>query len=514
MDELLELQDLEFRTVPDLIDRSAHLFGRDRQFYYDLLTDRELTFGEFQDRVASTARWLTKEFDKGDVIGVALSNRLEYFILRFAISTTGLVEAAFNGAHKGEVLRRLVEIAQPVAMFIEDSMASNLLACGYDFSGVQMFDESDLVAATSGTIGWDQRPRIDIGPGDPSRIIFTSGTSGGSKGAEISHAYEVFSGYGYSRWLGLDATDRWLFVTPFFHIDAICIVSTALHHGGGFALAPRFSASRFWKQAQRAGATTFLYVGTILAILLKGENPPPGGTLRSAIGGGCPGPLWKQFEERFRLPVIEMFNMTECIAATINRYDNRRIGSVGQVLDGYEIAVVDSFDRPLPPGQKGEIVIRGREPFALMSGYRGDPAATQKCIRNFWFHTGDRGSFDEDGFMYYHGRLKDVIRVRGENVDASELETIIDALPGVRYCAAIGIPSDVTDEDILLYIQPQPHTTLDPEEIVYLLGEQVAPFMLPRYIRVMDRLPLTPTEKVIKTDLSAAVDAATWIRPK
>ncbi len=513
MNKLLEIQDLESRTVPDLISRSAHLFGRDRRFYYDLLTGRELSFGEFQERIASTASWLAREFEKGDVIGVALSNRLEYFVLRYAISTAGLVEAAFNGTHKGVVLKRLVEIAQPEAIFIEDSMASNFQACGYDFTGVRLFNESDLVTATSSTIGWNQRPHRDIDPGDPCRIVFTSGTSGGSKGAELSHAYEVFSGYGYSRWLGLETTDRWLFVTPFFHIDAICVVSTALHHGGSFALAPRFSASRFWKQAQQAGTTTFLYVGTILAILLKGEDPPPGGTMRCAIGGGCPGPLWELFEERFGLPVIELFGMTECISATINRYDNRRIGSVGQVLDGYEIAVVDSFDRPLPPGKKGEIVIRGREPFSLMNGYRGDPASTQKCIRNFWFHTGDRGSFDEDGFMYYHGRIKDIIRVCGENVDASELETIVDSLPGVRYCAAIGVPSDVTDEDILLYIQAQPDTTVEPEKIVDLLGEQVAPFMLPRYIRVTGHLPLTPTEKVIKTNLLAAVDSSTWVRP-
>lgn len=512
MTELLPLQDLPRRTVPDLLERSRR-FGDDRLFLYDLATDTTLTYGEFLARVSGAAAYLADRIPAGSLVGVMLSNRIEYVVLRFALSCAGLVEVALNGAHKGPVLAGMLETARPAAIVVEATFMNNLRTCGYTVDNTDIISDVTLAEICSAWRPWDQRPAVDIAPGDTCRVIFTSGTTGASKGAELSHAYEVYCGQGYARRVGLGRADRWMYVTPFFHADAQFTVSVLLQTGGALVLASKFSASRFWSDAMRSGATTFLYVGTILAILLKGADAPAGHSVRSAIGGGCPEPLWRRFEARFGIPLIEVCGMTEFIGITCIDYRDRRIGSAGKPIDGYRVAIVDQFDRPLPPGERGEIIIRPTEPFAMMTGYLRNAEATLARYRNLWFHTGDLGSFDQDGFMYFHGRIKDSIRRRGENISAVELEAIADGHPAVMYAAAVGVPAKLGEEDVMLYLQSKPGMTIDPADVCRHIADNAAPFMVPSYIRVVASLPLTPTEKVIKGGLARAADADTWVRP-
>ena len=512
MGDFLALQALPRRNVPDLLGRSRR-FGLDRPFVLDLASDTALAYGAFLARVAGAAAALAERFPAGALIAVMLANKLDTMILRYALSCAGLVEVALNPAHRGEILRGMLETARPAAIVLEGRFRAGVETSGFDLGGVALIEEGALAALCALQRDWEDRPRPALGPGTAGRVIFTSGTTGVSKGAELSHAYEVYTGERIIHRLGFGPDDRCLYVTPIFHVDALVLVSALLHSGGAFVMAPDFSASRFWEDVARSGATSFVYVGSILAILLKGDGPPGAHTLRSTVGGGCPEPVWEEFQSRFGVRIIEAYAMTESIACVMNSYDEQRFGSVGRPLPGYEVMVADGFGRPLPPDEKGEILIRSTEPHGFMTGYLDNPAATAEKIRDFWFHTGDLGAFDADGWLYYHGRLKDVIRRRSENISAAELESVADRHPGVWISAAVGVPSELGEEEVMLYVQPKEGTSVEPADICDFIAANAAPFMVPRFVRIVDRLPLTPTEKVAKAALSREPDAETWVRP-
>jgi crotonobetaine/carnitine-CoA ligase len=312
--------------------------------------------------------------------------------------------------------------------------------------------------------------------------------------------------------LDIAPEDRWLYVTPLFHIDAIYILSILLHTGGALVLAPRFSASRFWGDVQRAGASYLCYVGSILPILLKGGEPAAAHPLRVAVGGGTTREQLQRFERRFNVTVLEAFAMTECIACTFNTAADRRLGSVGRPVPGYAVAILDREDKPCPPGTAGEIAVRTREPHGLFTRYFGDPAATAAAMRHGWFHTGDLGSRDEDGYFHYLGRMKDAIRVRGENVSAAELESIAEQHPDVAASAAVAVPGELGEDDILLHVELIPGRAPDAGAIFDHIAARAPRFMVPRYLRFMEGLPRTATEKVQKSALPRVVDSECVVR--
>jgi len=513
MTGFLPLLDLPQRTIPELLDR-ALLFGRDRPFLIDLAGDVTLTYGEFLEHVSALANKLAGRFAPGTMVAVMLPNSREYVILRYAMTCAGLIEAALNPEHRGAVLEHMVAQAKPKALIVDDARLPQILSCGQDVERLPRILSSELAQLCRSKQSWDERPKITVGPGSIARIIFTSGTTGGSKGAQLSHAYEVFTGERIIHRIGFDAKDRWLYVTPFFHVDALIVIAALLHTGGAFVLAPDFSLSRFWEDVRRSGATSFVYVGTILAVLLKGQDAPAGHTLRSAVGGGCPITVWEEFERRFGITIVEAYAMTECIACTMTWRDHRKVGSCGKPHQGYEVAIVDGFDRLLPAGQAGEIVIRSTEPWGFMSGYLNAEAATVTSQRNFWFHTGDLGVMDEEGWLYYRGRLKDVIRRRGENISAEELEGIANKHPSVLVSAALGVPSSLGEEDVLLYVQPKPGAAFDPVALCAFIASQAAAFMVPMYVGVIDNMPFTPTQKVAKTKLPRQTGPNLWTNPQ
>lgn len=509
---VLPLQAIARRTVPDLLDR-ARAFGIDRPFFHDLGSDKVHSYRDCLERIAGLANELARRFPAGAAVATLLTNRFECVILRYALSCAGLLEVAINGQHKGAVLRGMLEVADSVAIACEEQFRAEVEANLAVGRPVAWIDEAELTALCDLRASWEDRPKLAIEPGAPCRVVFTSGTTGVSKGPELSHAYEVITGHAYASRIELRPDDRWLFVTPFFHIDSVLSLSTVLHGGAMFIMAPRFSASSFWADAIRSGATVLIYVGTILTILRKLGDPPPGHRIRMGVGVGGTAALRDWFEGRHGIPLREAYGLSECAAVAVTAARAPRPGSCGKPLEGYEVAMLDAEDQPLPPGKRGQIAIRPREPFGLFSGYRRNPQATLDRFANLWFHTGDVGSFDTDGHLAFHGRMKDVIRHRDENISAEELEAVVGEHPAVMVAAAVGVPGELGDEDVLLYLQPRPGAALEPDEVCRYLAERVADFMLPSYIRIADALPLTPTEKVAKNELPREIRASDWRRP-
>ena len=512
MGNSLPLPVLEQRTIPDLLNRSA-VYGLRRPWVVEAESGKHLDYGDFLERTAGAAQALAARFPRGAHIAVMLTNTVEFFIVRFALSCAGLVEVSMDGEQKGPVLKGMLETAKPVGLIIDSGYINNVLGCGFDLDNIDVMDHGASTELCALRAPWPERPAIHIAPSDPCRIIFTSGTTGASKGAVLSHAYEVFVGSQYADNVDLTTEDRFLYTTRLFHADAQFLIATLLHTGSSFILMARFSASKFWPLAVEFGATSFLFVGTILAILCRSERPPPEHKMRFAFGGGCPGPVWERWLEHTGVPVVECFAMTECIACTLNNLETVRMGTQGQAMSGYEVAVVDPLDQPLVAGERGEIVIRTKEPFAMMSGYLDNPAATLACFRNLWFHTGDMGSMDDDGYLTFHGRLKDALRVKGENISAEELQNLVDTHPDVVISGAVGVASDMGDEEILLYVQPKPGQSLDPQGLCDFISDRAAAFMVPRYVQVVETLPRSVSEKISKTTLSREPLPGTWERP-
>ena len=501
MPDRLPLQRFQERTVPDLLDRSQR-FGLDRPILVTTAPESALSYGEFLERVAGCAAVLAARYRPGTRVACLLANGVSYLILRYALTCAGLVEVAVNGQHKGVVLRAMLTKVRPEVIVVADRFRENLSGSGYDLAATGLLDEESLARITARPIAWRERPTIPVGPREPCRILFSSGTTGASKAVELSQAYEVYTGERHGELLDIGIGDRWLYVTPMFHIDAVYIFSIVLHTGAALALAPNFSASRFWRDAANSRASYLCYVGSILAILLKGDGPDEPTPLRLAVGGGATGGQVEEFERRFGVEVLESYAMTECIACTFSTRAGKKQGSIGRPVPGYEVAILDEAGARLPPGACGEIAIRAEEDCALFTRYVGDPEATAQAMRGGWFHTGDLGSRDADGHFHFCGRIKDAIRVGGENVSAQELEAIADSHPAIAASAAVAVPAEIGDDDILLYVELKSGMEVSGQELFAFFAARAAKFMVPRYLRFIERLPRTATERVQKSELA------------
>ena len=281
----------------------------------------------------------------------------------------------------------------------------------------------------------------------------------------------------------------------------------ALLAGARVAYVERFSGSRFWQQAIDAGATTFNGIGAMLYFLW---NQPAGPldrahSVHTISAAPAPRDIYHEFEERFGVTLTEGYGLTETGVATVmDPTAPPRLGSCGVANPGYEVSIVEpGTDRPLPPETPGEIVVDMKIPNIVMRAYYGMPEKTAEDFRNLKLHTGDLGRMDADGYFYFMDRVKDYIRRRGENVSSMEVEKIVNDHPGVAESAAVGVKAGegASSEDEILVVCVAEGAAPDPVELTLWLAERMPYFMVPRYIRFVDRLPKTPTERVQKVPL-------------
>jgi carnitine-CoA ligase len=244
----------------------------------------------------------------------------------------------------------------------------------------------------------------------------------------------------------------------------------------------------------------------VLGLLLK--QPPRHEDLhhsvRIAWGGGAPAHLWEPFERRFGVRMREAYGMTEAASFTTINLEGR-VGSIGRPVPHFEVKIVTENGRAAATHETGQIVVREREPGLLMKGYLKDDERTAEALRDGWLYTGDFGARDADGFFYFAGRRRDRLRRRGENVSAWEIEQVVAMHADVESCAAIGVPSDVGDEDIKLFVKPVGGKQLDPLDLICWCERHLAYFQIPRYVELVDEFPRTPTERIRKDQLSTSV---------
>jgi crotonobetaine/carnitine-CoA ligase len=283
-------------------------------------------------------------------------------------------------------------------------------------------------------------------------------------------------------------------------------VVPALQTRSRIAVGTGFSASRFWDDCRRDDVTLFNFTGGVLSFLAK--QPPRAddrdNPVTRALGVPIPDDLYPSFEERFGLTLLPPFGTSECSVVCYSRPGEVRKGSSGRPIPEYEVRIVDDEGAELPANAVGEIVTRPRHPDSMMSGYFRQPEATVAAFRDLWYHTGDLGRLDEDGYLFFVDRKKDAIRRRGENISSFEVERVVDRLAEVLESAAVGVPSGHGEEEVKLAVVLQPGAELTADELWAYCDEELPAFMVPRFLEFRESLPRTDTERVKKFEIREA----------
>jgi len=497
--------------------------------------DGDVSYGEVDATADRMARGLAAlGVGRGHHVGVMLPNCPDIVHLVFALARLGAVAVPINIDYKSELLRHVLATSDTRWLIVDAPYADRIPAIADRLPGLGLVIVRDG-AASGVPMNALGKPAVELstllarenGDGevnagvrfsDLQAIMYTSGTTGPSKGAMVPHALALTCAYD-----SLNYLDRWgktiYCPLPLFHAAALWDgMLSALLGGGSIAIVERFSASRFWDDVRRFDARVTMSVFSMIPILL---NQPPSPRDRDHpmetfyMGKSS---LDEPLRERFGVRSVETYTSTEAGIATGSPYGEWRTGSCGTAHEErFHVAVVDEHDRELGPGEPGELVLRPKQPFVLTTGYYGAWEATAHCFRNMWFHTGDRVWRDDDGYYYFLDRMKDAIRRRGENISAFDLESEINLHPAVLECAAIGVPSELEDEDIKVSVVVRPGTgALDPAELIAYCEERLPRSMVPRYVEFVDALPRTPTDKVAKYKLREegenGLTATTWDR--
>jgi carnitine-CoA ligase len=300
-----------------------------------------------------------------------------------------------------------------------------------------------------------------------------------------------------------------------FHVNALTAFAQSLLCGGTFVLAGRFSASRFWDQVREAGADVTYLLGAMVSILTRRPPSPADRAhgVRVALAPATPAPLVEPFFERFGVRLVEAYASTESNLAIGAPVGEQRPGAMGRVVAGFHARVVDADDVETPLGQPGELLLRSDLPFAFADGYWREPNQTVRAWRNLWLHTGDLVVRDADGWFTFVGRLSDSLRRRGENISAYEVERVLAGHPAIAAVAVFPVPSDLGEDEVMAAVVARDGASLDLTEVIRFCEPRLAYFAVPRFIEVVEALPLTENGKVRKFVLrERGVTATTWDR--
>ena len=510
------------RTLPRILSLQAERQG-DKALIAS--TSRSITYAGAPDIAARCAgRLAAAGVRAGDRVIVFLPNSMELIELWFGAAWLGAVLVPVNTEFRGSQLHHALALADPALIVTNRQLLARL-------------DDPDVRTATGARIcvtgvggGAELNCALPVDPlpppgkpvaahaarpGDPAAILYTSGTSGPAKGVICPHAQFFWWGVLTGEALDLDSEDVLFTTLPFFHTNALNSMWQALLAGATFTFAERFSASRFRDQAQRAGATVIYLLGAMVHILL--DAPPGTGEkdhrIRVGLSPATPAHLVEQFHQRFGIRLIEGYGSTETNLVMSNVIGGYAPGTMGRVVPGFEVRIVDDCDCEVPTGTPGEMLVRHSEPFSVANGYFANPEATASAWRNLWFHTGDRVVRDEQGVYHFLDRIKDAIRRRGENISSWEVEQALLTHPDIKNAAVVGVPAQVGEEDVMAFIVPRDGTLPEPGAVIRFLEDRIARFAIPRYLELVDELPLTENGKVKKYMLKEwGVSMTTWDR--
>ena len=490
-----------------------------KYYLFSAADGRAWSYLEFDQTVNRTANMLrTNGVLKGDVVSLLLPNSPEYIIAYFACWKIGALAGPVNSLLKPEEIEWVVENSEAKLMLVGSDWKTIVpleSSAKRERPGVKtiIFDNVSIADNFSDTL-----ELVDLTPDDEAIIIYTSGTTGKPKGCLLTHGNLIANARQIAEWMTFTESDRLLTVMPLFHMNAVSVTTvTALYAGGSTVVAPKFSATKFWETVEKYGITSFGSVATMLSMLLSAQQSAVSDqsqnsqsaisnqqsrSLRFAMCGSAPVPaeVLKKFEETFGVLVIEGYGLSESTCrSTFNPPDeNRRPGSCGLPI-GNEMKIVDEEGNELPDGELGEIVLRGPNVF---KGYFGNPDATDKAFAGGWFHTGDIGYRDPDGFFYIADRKSDMIIRGGENIYPREIDDLLYTHPAVQHAAVIGVPDELYGEEVAAFVVLKDGAAVGEDELMAFCREHLADYKCPKTVHFVADIPKGPTGKLLKRELA------------
>lgn len=491
----------------------------------------DLTYQEFHQKGNKLANLvMSLGLDKADTCAVMLPNSPEFLITWLGLARLGVIEVPINVAFRGDLLVYILNKAKCQALVISAQWVERLSEISAQLEYLRhVIVVGDEPQIKSNRFTWysfekllseasDECVESQMKPNDPSLILFTSGTTGPSKGVVLTHRANFSVAKTACEVMEYHPEDRLFTVFPLFHVNArYTTVLVALIVGCDVVMHNRFSASKFWDICRREKITAFNFMGSMLTILMKQKESTQDADhlVRKAYGAPTPQEIYEDFQTRFHVQISEVYGSTELGTVAANPAANFRKGACGKIRPIFEVEIQDENGYPCPVGKSGEIVVRPKKPGIMFTDYYGNSEATVKSWQNLWFHTGDTGRFDKDGYLYFIDRKKDVVRRRGENISSYEIERVINDHPKVLEAAIIGVPSELSEEEVLAVVILKEGETVAPEELLEFCQTRMAHFAIPRYIRYVTELPRTPSQRVEKYKLrSEGITSDTWDRER
>jgi long-chain acyl-CoA synthetase len=496
--------------------------------------DKSFTFAQTAVMVNKVANALkAKGIQKGDKVALSCLN-LPYFpMIYYGILKIGAVVVPLNVLLKGREIAYHLNDSKAKAYFCfqgtpelpmaQDGFAGFKEADACDYFCVITADpqaESPIDGTqTLGQLIAEADTSCDTettNPEDTAVILYTSGTTGFPKGAELSHSNMVMNAIGSRHLFQLTPDDVHALVLPLFHsFGQTCQMNAGFSTGNTLVMIPKFMPEVVLSAIQDEGATIFAGVPTMYWAMLNYKDEEGrfdfdkiGDTLRVGVSGASslPVEIIKGIEEKYKIPILEGYGLSEtCPVATFSHlHKERKPGSTGTPIWGVEVEIFDGDCKPVETGEVGEVVIRGHN---VMKGYYNKPDATKEAFKGTsWFHTGDLGKLDEDGYLYIVDRVKDMIIRGGYNVYPREIEEVLLTHPDVSLASVLGIPHDSHGEEIVAYIVLNPGAKITEDQIIEWSKEQMAAYKYPRIVHFRETLPMTATGKILKKDLRAEIE--------
>jgi crotonobetaine/carnitine-CoA ligase len=506
------------RVLPFILEDKAKVMGA-APF---IVGDGDLTYAQTLDRTARLGGGLLSlGVHKGDRVLTMLPNVIEAVVAFMGISWIGAVEVPINSGYRGEMLRYIIDDAQADILVIHSEFVQTFLDVAEfvpslrrlvvigDTGLLESSDRFDVTIWTDLLAASLPAERADLHPGDLQAIMYTSGTTGPSKGVMVPYhcAYQYANPAGTH----FQALGDVVYVTlPLFHIGGQWQgIYAALLAEGRAVLKSKFSVSEFWTDVDQYGINQTTLLGVMAEFMWKREQRDDDADHPLTRVTICPAPQDAEaFGKRFGVRLSQGWGLTETGSVTSPGPLNEPAqdpATCGRVrADLFELMLVDDDDEPVAPGTPGQAVVRPKQPFAMMSGYWRKPEATVQSWRNLWFHTGDALVEDGEGVYTFVDRQKDCIRRRGENISSLEVELAVLTHPDVLECAAVPARTDHAEDEVMIVVSPRAGATIDPAALHAYLVPRMPAFMVPRYIEVMAELPKTTTSKIKKDALRAA----------
>ncbi|WP_185731638.1 AMP-binding protein [Burkholderia contaminans] len=527
--------DIRKLTIGDILEMRADRLG-DKVYLHYLETDEKFTYREVDRITNRLANGLhARGIGRGSNVAVMMENCTEQLFLYFALGKLGAVAVPINTAARGDLLKYYLTLSDTSSIVVDINLLDRIGEIRQDLPLLSSIigttpaghaadaPVSDVPYVPFESIASDLDTRPDTGAkySDPAFIAFTSGTTGPSKAIIFSQAAMLLTGLNYARSYGYSSDDIYYICLPLFHASALRGAAyLSLMSEGSIALTRRFSVRRFWSDVRKAGATTFNLLGSMTNFLWSA--PPSDDDRNHGVRFVRVAPVPKfarEFEERFNVQFVSTYGLTDVGAPVAYTLDDPRskLGSCGKARQGWQVRIVDDEDFELPRGTVGEIVIRCDVPWHTSSGYYKMPQASLEMIRNGWYHTGDLGYLDEDGYLYFKDRCKDSMRRRGENISAWEVEQVIQQHPAVVDVAAYAVKSELSEDEVAVSVVLKDGHALLEADLIAFCATKMAYYMVPRYVKYASELPLNASQKIEKFKLrqqAADFPETLWDREK